>query len=109
MKSTPVDEIYWHLIFKWVAGKIINIDSDNGLVPIRCQAFIWTNAAILLIGLLGTNFSEILINSYIFKNFQENTFENVVWKMATILSQPQCVNIECQLSSSTNGYQGIYS
>ena len=42
-------------------SKIINIDLDNGLVPGRCQAFIWTNAAILLIGLLETNFSEILI------------------------------------------------
>ena len=30
-------------------------------------------------------------NSYIF--IQENAFENVVWKMAAILSRPQCVNI----------------
>ena len=30
-------------------------------------------------------------NSYIF--IHENTFENVVWKMAAILSRPQCVNI----------------
>ena len=30
------------------------------------------------------------LNSYIF--IQENAFENVVWKMAAILSQPQCVN-----------------
>ena len=29
-------------------------------------------------------------NGYIFT--QENTFENVVWKMAAILSRPQCVN-----------------
>ena len=30
-------------------------------------------------------------NSCIF--IQENSFENVVWNMATILSQPQCVNV----------------
>ena len=30
----------------------------------RHQAFIWTNAGILLIGLLGTNFCEILIEIY---------------------------------------------
>ena len=30
-------------------------------------------------------------NSYVF--IQENPFENVVWKMASILSRPQCVNI----------------
>ena len=35
--------------------------SDNGLSPGRRQAIIWTNAGILLIGPLGTNFSENLI------------------------------------------------
>ena len=34
---------------------------DNGLSPGRRQAIIWTNAGILLIGPLGTNFSENLI------------------------------------------------
>ena len=37
------------------------IGSDNGLSPGRCQAIIWTNAGILLIGPLGTYFSEILV------------------------------------------------
>ena len=35
--------------------------SDNGFSPGRRQAIIWTNAGILLIGPLGTNFSENLI------------------------------------------------
>ena len=39
----------------------IIIGSDNGLLPGWCQAIIWTNAGILLIQSLGTNFSEILI------------------------------------------------
>ena len=34
-----------------------SIGSDNGLSPDQCQAIIWTNAGILLIGPLGTNFS----------------------------------------------------
>ena len=34
---------------------------DNGLSPIQCQAIIWSNAGILLIESLGTNFSEIWI------------------------------------------------
>ena len=42
-------------------GKLTNMGSDNGLSPGRRQAIIWTNAGILLIGPLGTNFSEILI------------------------------------------------
>ena len=35
------------------------IASDNGLSPVRRQAIIWTNAAILSIRLKGTCFSEI--------------------------------------------------
>ena len=42
-------------------GKLTIIGSDNGLSPERRQAIILTNAGILLIGPLGTNFSEILI------------------------------------------------
>ena len=42
-------------------GNLTIIASDNGLSPERRQAIIWTNAGILLIGPLGTNFSEILI------------------------------------------------
>ena len=42
-------------------ASVISIGSDNGLLPGRHQAIIWTNARILLIGPLGTNLSEILI------------------------------------------------
>ena len=42
-------------------GQQTIIGSDNGLSPERRQAIIWTNAGILLIGPLGTNFSAILI------------------------------------------------
>ena len=42
-------------------GNLTIIASDNGLSPGRRQAIIWTNAGILLIGPLWTNFSEILI------------------------------------------------
>ena len=43
-----------------------SIDSNNGLSPGLCQAIIWTNAGIFLIGLWGTNFSEILVEIYSF-------------------------------------------
>ena len=42
------------------------IGSDNGLSPGRRQAIIWTNDGILLIGPLGTNFSEISIEIHTF-------------------------------------------
>ena len=41
-------------------SKLTIIGSDNDLSPGRHQAIIWTNAGILLIRTLGTNFSEIL-------------------------------------------------
>ena len=40
--------------------------SDNGLSPDRRQPIVWTNAGILLIELLGTNFIEILVKIYKF-------------------------------------------
>ena len=40
-------------------SKLTIVGSDNGLSPGRRQAIIWTNAGILLIWTLGTNFSEI--------------------------------------------------
>ena len=50
-------------------GKLTIISSDNVLSPYRRQAIIRTNAGILLIGRLGTNFSEILfaIHTFSFK------------------------------------------
>ena len=41
-------------------NKVSAIDSDNGLSTERRQTIIWTKAGILLIGTLGTNFSDIL-------------------------------------------------
>ena len=57
----------------WVS-RLSNISSDNGLSPGRHQAIIWTNAGILLIGPLGINFSEILIEiqAFSFKKMHLN-------------------------------------
>ena len=41
--------------------KLNSIDSDNGLSPGRRQVIIWTNAGLLSIGPLETNFREIRI------------------------------------------------
>ena len=48
---------HWSRVTHICGSKIIIIDSDNG----GHQAIIWTNAGILLIGPLGMNFSETLI------------------------------------------------
>ena len=67
-----------------ICVSILIIGSDNGLSPAQRQAIIGTNAGVLLIEPLWTNFSEIFFNrnSYIF--IQENAFENVVCEMASI-------------------------
>ena len=57
---------HWAWVMHICVNKLTSIGSDNGLSPGGWQAIIWTNAGILLIGHLGTNFSEILIKIYIF-------------------------------------------
>ena len=53
---------------------LIIIGSDNVLSPGRRQAIIWTNAGMLFIGSLRTNFSEILIK------IQTFSFIKCIWK-----------------------------
>ena len=52
---------HWGRVPHICVGNLTIIGSDNGLTPGRHQAIIWTNAEMLLIGHLGTNFIEILI------------------------------------------------
>ena len=52
---------HWGRVTHICVSTLTIIGSDNGLSPGRRQAIILTNHGILLIGPLGTNFSEILI------------------------------------------------
>ena len=74
---------HWGQVMHICVSEIITIGSDNGLAPVQCWNIInWT---------LGNKFQwNCHQNTTIF--IQENAFEYVVWKMAVILSQPQCVN-----------------
>ena len=65
----------------WVS-KVTIIVSDNGLLPGRRQAIIWNNAGILLIGTLGTNFGEILIEILTF------SFKKMCLKVSSAKRQP---------------------
>ena len=51
---------HWGRVMHICTSNLTIIGSDNGLWPDRHQAIIWTNARILLIQTLETNFSEIL-------------------------------------------------
>ena len=82
---------HWGRVTHICVSRLTITGSDNGLSPGRRQAIIRTNAGILLIRPLGTNFSEYFCrNSNIF--IQENAFESVVCEKAAILYRPQWVN-----------------
>ena len=78
---------HWGRVTHICVSKLIIIGSDNGLSPVRPQVIIWTNAGILLIGPLRTNFSEISIEIHIF------SFKKMHLKMSSGNWQPSCVGL----------------
>ena len=60
---------------------------DNGLLPGRGQAIIWTNAGILLIWTLGTNFREILSKIHTF------SFKKIHLKISSAKWRPFCLGL----------------
>ena len=68
-------------------SKLTIIGSDNGLSPGRCQAIIWTSAGILLIGPLGTNLNEILIEILTF------SFKKMRLKVSSAKRRPFCLGL----------------
>ena len=48
---------HWGRLTHVSVSKLTSIGSDYGLSPGLCKTIIWTNAGLLLIGILGTNFS----------------------------------------------------
>ena len=81
------DLTHWGRVTYICVGKLTIIDSDNGLSPGRHQAIIWTNAEILLIGSLGTNFHEILIG------IQTFSFKKMHFKMSSAKWRPFCLGL----------------
>ena len=103
-----VSLIHWYLIFRYMQYALINcikqlthwgrvthlcvgyliiIGSDNSLSPGRRQAIIRSNAGILLIRTLGTNFSEILSKIHTF------SFKKVHFKMSYAKWRPFCLGL----------------
>ena len=72
------------------------IGCDNDLSPVRHQAIIWTIAGILLIGPLGTKFSEILIGiqTFSFKKFHLKT-SSAKWRLFCLYP---CCWIPCEIN-----------
>ena len=82
--------------------KLTIIGSDNGLSPDMRQAFIWTDAKILLIGPLGTNVSEIFIEIHTF-SFKKMHLKNSFWKW-----RPFCLGLNV-LTNDDSVHLRIYT
>ena len=85
---------HWGRVTHIRVVKITIIGSDNGLSPGRRQAIIWTNAGILLIGPLGTNFIKILIG------IQTFSFKKMHLKMSSAKWRPFCLGLNVLNSES---------
>ena len=78
---------HWGRVTHLCVSKLTIIGSDNGLSPGRRQAIIWTNAGILLIRTLGTNFSEMLSEIRAF------SFTKMHFKMSSAKWRPLCLGL----------------
>ena len=78
---------HWGRVTHICVSKVTIIGSDNGLSPGRRQAIIWTNAGILLIWTLVTNFSEIL------REIQAFSWKKMHLKMASAKWRPFCLGL----------------
>ena len=94
---------HWGRVTHKCVNKLTIIGSYNGLPPDRRQAIIWTNAGILLIGPLGTNFREIFIriHKFSFKKMHLKMSSGKCWPFCpgiSVLSQATATHINIMLS-----------
>ena len=78
---------HWGRVTHICVGNLTTIGSDNGLSPGRRQTTIWTNAGILLIDPLWTNYSEILIEIPTF------SFMKMRLKVSSAKWRPFCLGL----------------
>ena len=85
--KTIMSLTHWGRVTHICVSKLTIIGSNNGLSPERRQAIIWNNAGILLIGPLGTNFSEILIK------IQTFSLKKIRLKLSSTKCRPFCLGL----------------
>ena len=85
---------HWGRVTHICIGNLTIIGSDNGLSPGWRQAITWTNVGILLIGPLGTNFSEMLIGIHTF------SFKKIHLKMSSGKWRPFCLGLNVLKSTA---------
>ena len=85
LSSTREALTHWGQVIHICISNLDIIGSDNGLSPVRCQAIIWTNAAILSIRPYGTYFSEISFT------IQKFSFKELQLKLSSVKWRPFCL------------------
>ena len=91
---------HWGRVTHICVSKLTITGSDNGLSPDQRQAIIWTNAGLLLIGPLGTNFNEILIEILTF------SFKRMRLKVSSAKRRPFCLGLNVLTQWSIPGSYG---
>ena len=99
--STLLQLTHWGWVTHLCDSKLTIIGSDNGLSPERRQAIIWTNAGLLLIGPLGTNFSEILIKILTF------SFKKMRLKVSSAKRRPFCLGLNVLMAWCTTEPESV--
>ena len=89
---------HWGWVTHICISKLSITGSDNGLLPGRHQAIIWTNAEILSIKPIGTNFNEILIKIHKF------SFNKMHLQMSSGKWQPFCLSLCSLVQDQMSGF-----
>ena len=92
-KDEHTELTHWGRATHVCVVKLTIIGSDNGLSPDRRQAIIWTNAGVLLIRTLGTNFSDFLSKIRAF------SFKKMHLKMSSAKCRPFCLGLNVLINN----------
>ena len=91
---------HWGRVTHICVNNLTTIGSVNGSSPGRRKAITWTNAGILLIGPLGTNFSEILIE------IPKFSFKKMHLKVSSGKWRPFCLGLN-ELMYASPGFSEL--
>ena len=86
---------HWGWVTHICVSKLTIIGSDNGLLPGRRQAIIWTNDGILLTRTFRTHFSEIVSKIHTF------SFRKIHLKMSSGKRCPFCLGLNVLMAPDT--------
>ena len=94
MTLTYINITHWGWVTHICVGSLKIIGSYNGLLPGRSQAIIWTSAGILLIGRLGANLGDILIQ------IPRVSFKEIRLKVSSAKWRPFCLGLNVLMNKS---------